>query len=90
MFDSASASPSEIVSEVLRLLEAEDYSAAAQLYHPAYIASAVTTCWRDVRPEQRHPTVEGLLKSYPDMPREAAEYEVKQSKNRPPPPPYLR
>ena len=89
MFDSVSASPSEIVAEVLRLLEAEDYTAAAELYHPDYVASAVTTSWRDARPEQRHPTVEGLLKLYPDMPREAAEYQVKQAKNCPPRPPYF-
>jgi len=83
----AEMSPSDVVAEALRRLETEDYAGAAELYHPTVSARAVANSWSEVRHERKVPTVEGLLKTYPDMPRQAAEWEVRQAGNRPPPSP---
>ena len=85
--NSSAATPSAIVTEVLRLLEAEDYQGAAALHDPGYARFRLAMVQRQARPVRKRPTVEGLLKLYPDMPKAAAEYEVARAENAPPPEP---
>ena len=75
--------------ELLDRLQAEDWSSAVDLYSSDYVAAEVEAILRSVRPRRRVPTVEGLLRSDPEMPREVAEYEVERARRDPPPNPFF-
>ena len=86
-FQLGSATPLEVVAEAVQRILAEDYSGAAALYHSDFVEGRVEDAWRAAQPRAYRPTVEDLLRQNPDMPQEAAEYEVRRAANAPPPPP---
>lgn len=85
--DLASATPLEVVAEAVQRILAEDYSGAAEHYHSDFVQGQVDDAWRAAQPRTYRPAVEDLLRQDPDMPREAAEYEVRRAANAPPPAP---
>lgn len=90
LFDPTTASPSEVVRELWRRLEAEDYEGAAALHTPAFAEHSAGDAHRDASPEPRRPrTTEDLLALDPEMPREVAEYEAAQYRKQPAPSAYF-
>lgn len=89
-FDPAAASPTEVVREVWRRLEAGDYDGAAALHTDEFAEHAADWARREAMPRtRRHRTVDELLALSPEMPREVAEWEVEVSKRQPEPEPYF-
>ena len=74
--------------ELLDRLEAEDWTAAVDHFSPAYVEAEVASILQSVRPKRRLPTVDGLLKADPAMPRDVATYEVDRARRAPPPNPF--
>lgn len=85
-----SASPSEVVSELWRRLDAEDYSGAAELHTKGFAEHSASRAWREATPRPRRPRIaEELLELDPDMPAEVAAWEAEQSREQPSPTPYF-
>ncbi|MEM7416488.1 MAG: hypothetical protein AAF389_13370 [Gemmatimonadota bacterium] len=87
---SVESSPSEVVAELWRRLEAEDYSGAAQL-HTAGLAEYIREdAIREGAPRVHKPrTTEDMLAQNPDMPTPVAEWEAAQYRKQPAPPGYF-
>lgn len=77
--------PAETLRKILEYLEDEDWDGAIALHSREYIEAEVSSMLLSVRPPRRIPTVEGLMRSDPTMPRVVAEYEVESARRAPQP-----